>query len=140
MKKLSTFVFTLFVAASVAACSSSPTAPSTPTTVTLAPGQTTQIGALAVKFVGVTIDTRCPGDALCIQAGDAYVAFETSHLGGRREFELQLLNPTAKSTTHGDYSIALEDLTPYPFASMPFPKSDYRAKVTVARDISPAGR
>ena len=78
MRTLSTFVFTTLIAASIAACSSSPTAPTNPTVVTMAPGQSTQVGALSLKFIGVTIDTRCPANALCIQVGDAFVALETT--------------------------------------------------------------
>lgn len=138
MKKLSTFVCTLLVAATMAACSSSPTAPTGPTAVTLAPGQSTQVGALAVKFIGVTIDTRCPADAMCIQVGDAYVSLETVMLGGHRAFELQLLNPTKRSTTHGNYSIELVEVSPYPLASRPPSPADYRVTLRVARDIAPA--
>lgn len=136
MKKLSTFVFTALLTITMAACSSSPTAPSQPTSVTLAPGQFTQVGALGVKFVGVTLDTRCPADAMCIQMGDAFVALETVMLTGRRTFELQLLNPTNRSTTHGSYSIELMELTPYPFAGQPIAPGDYRVKLAVAKNIT----
>jgi hypothetical protein len=134
MRTLSTFVFTTLIAASMAACSSSPTAPTDPVIVTMAPGQSTEVGALSVKFVGVTIDTRCPANALCIQVGDAFVALEATVLGGRREFELQILNPTKRSTTHGDYSIELQDVTPYPFGE-PIKPADYRVTLRIARDI-----
>lgn len=140
MRKLSTFVFTVLIAASMAACSSSPTAPTGPTTITLAPGQSTQVGSLGVKFIGVTIDTRCPADVMCIQMGDAFVALETVMLGGHRAFELQLLNPTARSTTHGNYSIELTEVSPYPFSNRPISPADYRVTLRVARDISPAAR
>ena len=140
MRKLSTFLFTALIAAAMAACSSSPTAPTGPTPVTLAPGQSTQVGSLAVKFIGVTIDTRCPADAMCIQMGDAFVALETAMLGGRRAFELQLLNPTHRSTTHGSYSIELTEVNPYPFSNRPIAPADYRVTLRVARDISPAVR
>ena len=137
MRTLSTFVFTTLVAASIAACSSSPTAPTEPAILTMAPGQSTQVGALSVKFIGVTIDTRCPANAFCIQAGDAYVALETFVLGGRRDFELQALNPTKRSTTHGEYSIELQEVSPYPFGE-PIKPADYRVKLRIAKDIKPA--
>ena len=138
MKKLSLFVCTSLLAVVTAACSS-PTEPSEPTAVTLAPGQSTQVGGLSVKFVGVTLDTRCPADVMCIQAGDAFVKLETMALGaGQRSFELQLLNPTQRTTTHGSYSIELLELNPYPFLSQPFPPAAYRVTVRIARDISPA--
>src|SRR5689334_22822466 len=99
----------------------------------MAPGQSTQVGALSVKFIGVTIDTRCPANALCIQAGDAYVALEAILLGGRRDFELQALNPTKRGTTHGDYSIELQEVTPYPFGE-PIRPADYRVRLRIAKD------
>jgi len=138
MRNLSTFLFTTLIAASIAACSSSPTAPTDPTIVTMAPGQSTQVGALSVKFVGVTIDTRCPANALCIQVGDAFVALETTVPGDNREFELQILNPAKRSTTHGSYSIELQDVSPYPFGE-PIKPADYRVTLRIARDIEPAG-
>ena len=104
----------------------------------MAPGQSTQVGALSVKFVGVTIDTRCPADAFCIQVGDAFVALETTVLGGKRAFELQILNPTNRSTTHGGYSIELQEVSPYPFGSQPIKAADYRVKLRIAKDIEPA--
>jgi len=137
MRKLSTFLFTVLVAASFAACSSSPTAPTDPALVTIAPGQSAQVGALSVKLVGVTIDTRCPANAFCIQVGDAFVKLEIASLGARRELELQLLNPTNRSTTHGNYSIELTEVTPYPFGS-PIAPGDYRVTLRIARDIEPA--
>lgn len=137
MRKLSTFLFTVLLAAVAAACANSPTAPGDPTTVTMAPGQSTQVGSLSVKFVGVSIDTRCPANAVCIQVGDAFVKLEVSSLGSRREFELQLLNPTNRSTTHGAYSIELKEVSPYPFGS-PISPADYRVTLRIAKDIEPA--
>ncbi len=133
MRRLSTFVFTLLVAATAAACTTAPTAP-VEATLTLAPGQTSGVGALTVKFIGVTIDTRCPGDAICIQAGDAYIALEASVAATRRAFELQLLNPMNQETEIRGYEIEVEELSPYPFASLPpIRQSDYRVKLKVHR-------
>ena len=103
---------------------------------TLAPGQSTQVGALSVKFIGVTIDTRCPANALCIQVGDAFVALETTVLGAKREFELQILNPTKRSTTHRNYFIELQEVSPYPFGE-PIKPADYRVTLRIARDLAP---
>ena len=96
MRRLSTILFTVMTLAAAAACSSSPTAPVN-STFTLAPGQSQVVGSITVKFVGVTEDTRCPINAMCIQVGDAYVALEVSAPGTRRELELQLLNPTKRA-------------------------------------------
>jgi hypothetical protein len=140
MKTLSLFLSTILLVASTAACEESPTAPSDPANVTMAPGQSTQVGTLSIKFVGVTIDTRCPAGAVCIQAGDAYVALEATASGSRRAFELQLLNPTKRATTHGAYSIELQTLSPHPFASQPIDPAAYRVTLRIAQDIAPAQR
>lgn len=138
MKNLSTFLFTTLIAASMAACASSPTAPADPAILTMAPGQSAQVGALSVKFVRVTSDTRCPANALCIQAGDVFVALETTVLIGRRAFELQL-DPAKRGTTHGTYSIELQEVNPYPFGQ-PIKPEDYRVKLRIAKDSEPARR
>jgi hypothetical protein len=137
MRRLSTFVctsLTLTLAlATTAACTSSPTAPVN-TTFTLAPGQSNTVGILTVKFVGVTIDTRCPINALCIQVGDAYIALEASVPGTHRAFELQLLNPLNRATELRGYTIEAEELSPYPFTLMPTHPDDYRVRLRVYRD------
>lgn len=133
MRRLSTFLFTLIVAAAGAACSSVPTTP-VEATLTLAPGETGAAGTLAVKFIGVTIDTRCPGDAFCIQMGDAFVALEASVATTRRAFELQLLNPMNQATEIRGYEIGIESLSPYPFASLPpIRHEDYRVTLKIQR-------
>ncbi len=137
MRILSTFVLTTLVAASITACASSPTAPGAPTNVTMAPGQSAQVGTLSVKFIGVTSDSRCPANATCIQAGDVVVALETRVLAGERAFELQL-TPPKRGTTHGSYSIELQEVSPYPFGT-PIKPEDYRVKLRIAKDIETAG-
>lgn len=132
MTRLSSFVFTALTLAAAAACTSAPTAP-VDTTVTLAPGQASSVGSLTVKFIGVTIDTRCPANALCIQVGDAHVALEASALGTRRAFELQVLNPMNRETEIRGYTIAIEELSPHPFLPMPIEPGDYRVKLRVTR-------
>jgi hypothetical protein len=126
--------FSILAFAVLFAACSSPTNPSELGVVTLAPGESGSARGLTVKFLGVTSDSRCPGDATCITAGDATVAVETSSLGSRRAFELQLNNLANKSTTHGRYRISFDALAPYPFASrgniLP---ADYRATFRVTR-------
>jgi hypothetical protein len=132
MTRLSPFVFASVLAVTAAACASSPTAP-IDTTVTLAPNKTSVIGNLSVKFIGVTIDTRCPANALCIQAGDAYIALEATVASTRRSFELQVLNPTRREVDFRDYTIAVESLSPHPFLPMPIEPEDYRVTLRVTR-------
>jgi hypothetical protein len=113
------------------ACSPSPTAP-IETTVTLTPGESARISTLTIQFIGVTIDTRCPANAFCIQAGDAYVALEASAQGTSRAFELQLLNPVNRQADVRGFTIAVEELSPYPFGD-PIPPGAYRVRLRVSR-------
>ncbi len=122
----------LVIAVLFAACSSSPTAPGEPHSVTLAPGESASILDLNVTFIRVTSDSRCPGDATCITAGDASVAIATTWLGSQREAELWLNNPASQSATHGRYRITFDALAPYPFASRGILPADYRATFHVS--------
>jgi hypothetical protein len=100
----------------------------------LAPGESAKVtGAdVRVRFVGVQGDSRCPADAICIQGGDAIVRVEVlASTGGASTYDLH----TAKiePVRHGEVSIALVELTPYPFASRPTQPGDYRATLRVTR-------
>ncbi len=127
-------VFLVFLAALVSSCKSSPNAPSDPATLTLAPGASGTVGTLKVTFVRVTGDSRCPGDALCITAGDAQVALETTYLGAKHSNELALVAAAKRAVQRGTYTITFDALTPYPFASLgPVAPSAYRATFKVER-------
>jgi hypothetical protein len=79
-------------------------------------------------------DSRCPGDAICVTAGDATIRI---HVSDRRvitivdKYELRIYS--AKSVNHGDVTITLVDLAPYPFHSRPFDPSEYRATLRITR-------
>ncbi|HEV7700623.1 MAG TPA: hypothetical protein VGO43_10385 [Pyrinomonadaceae bacterium] len=69
---------------------------------------------LAVKFVNVVEDSRCPMNAKCIWAGNAKVRVTLSSRGRRsRTFEL---NSTLEPRTihFGDYTVTFESLTQKP--------------------------
>ena len=102
--------------------------------VTLAPGQTTRIegAALTVRFEGVTGDSRCPGDAICITGGDAQVhVVVTPVAGARRDYTLH--TGDMRPVTHGGVTVALVELMPYPFSSRPINPADYRATLRLTR-------
>src|SRR5690242_3025396 len=101
----STYLFLIgaIVAASAIACSSMPTAPTDPAVVTLAPGASTTYGSLKVTFVRVTGDSRCPGDATCIVAGDAQAAIELDGLGPAQSAEIFLVDPSKRTITHANF-------------------------------------
>ena len=92
--------------------------------------------ALAVTFVTVTEDYRCPRDVVCIQAGQATIVFRveidsfdlgdyplTLGAGQRDESNLRVEG----------YTIKLARLNPYPLNSKPNEPNDYLAYFAVAK-------
>jgi hypothetical protein len=101
---------------------------------TLGPGQTAAIERknLSLRFDGVTGDSRCPADALCILGGSATVKLTvTGRSGASREirFETGLL----KAVAHDSITLELVQLAPYPFSATPIRHEDYRATIRVKR-------
>jgi hypothetical protein len=134
MRSIHPFLIGAIVAASAIACSSMPTAPTDPAVVTLAPGASTTYGALKLTFVRITGDSRCPGDAICIVAGDAQAAVQIDGFGPQQSAELFLVEPSKRTVTRGDYTITFDALTPYPFVSQgPIAPGAYRATFTISR-------
>ena len=114
-----------------------PTGPTVPINrqFTLAPGEAAAIEdtGLRVQFVGVTSDSRCPADAVCVWAGDAVAAVRLFDGDARREADLHTHDAAQASVTHGDVRIALVELQPYPFSSRPTQPSDYRVTLEARR-------
>ena len=101
--------------------------------VVLGPGGQTSIGGVSLRFEGVTDDSRCPADALCIQGGDAIVRIAVTPAGGAR-VDLELHTGDMKPVTYRGLTIALVQLVPYPFSSLPpIGPQDYRATLRVTR-------
>jgi hypothetical protein len=88
--------------------------------------------AVAVEFVRVSSDSRCPADAICIQAGDAVVQVRVTG-GGVGEYELFTNDRTKSSVTHAAVRIELVRVEPYPFTSRPIDPANYRATFVVTR-------
>jgi hypothetical protein len=120
---------------SATGCSeNTPTAP-TPveSEIVLAPGEQSVVAAdLSVRFVEVTGDSRCPGDALCITGGDAIVRIDvtTDDINATRDLHTGSMQPV----TVDGVRIELLQLAPYPFSSRgPIDPADYRATLRVVR-------
>jgi len=116
----------------------SPTGPTVPLNerFTLAPGDTAVIDGTdtRVQFLRVSGDSRCPGDAVCIQGGDALVHVRVYDDRSPVEYELHTGDSSQASAMHGLLTIALQELQPYPFSSRPpIAAGDYRATLTVTR-------
>ena len=115
----------------------SPTGPSVSFNqqVTLAPGQAASVDGADVhlQFVGVTGDSRCPADAICIQGGDALVHVRASGGSSATTYELHTGNASLASATFGSVRFSLVQLQPYPFSSRTIAPDDYRATLEVTR-------
>jgi hypothetical protein len=100
--------------------------------VVLAPGQTTEIAAgLSLRFIGVTGDSRCPADALCVQGGDAVVRISILSNGSTAERDLH--TGTMQPVTFEAVRVELIQLEPYPFSSRTIRPDEYRATLRVTR-------
>jgi hypothetical protein len=120
-----------------AGCASrTPTAPGGPLSVqvVLAPGDSIQIQGTAVRlrFQGVTDDSRCPGDALCIWGGDAQVRIDVVP-SRTPPATYDLHTATQQPVRHQDLTIDLVELAPYPFSSRRIAPNDYRATFRITR-------
>ena len=130
------FYSAIFCLLAMTACADK--SPATPSPVSrevvLAPGQAVAVGeaGITLRFDGVSGDSRCPGDAICITGGDALVriAVIPTH-GGGQAYDLH--TGDMRPVTHADLTIALVELAPYPFSSRPIEPADYRATLRVSR-------
>jgi hypothetical protein len=131
------FITALVGALLVSACAS--TGPGTPTgpvnaQLVLAPGQSAAVinTDVQVRFDGVTGDSRCPADAFCIQGGDAIVRVQVVPANGAsRSYDLH--TGSLQPVRHDDLTIALENLTPYPFSNRTIAPDEYRATLRITR-------
>ena len=101
----------------------------------LAPGQfgTIEGTSARVQFVEVTSDSRCPLNAICIQAGDAVIAVSMLDEHGSNRYELRNDDPTRRSVLHRDLRVEFVDLRPDPDTNRPTAPADYRATLRVSR-------
>jgi hypothetical protein len=86
--------------------------------------------AFSVRFVGVTGDSRCPVDVVCVTGGDAVVEIGAR---SRRSLEThyELHTGDLKPVRHGTLTIALLRLDPDRFSSETIPPKEYRATLRV---------
>lgn len=127
----------LIVALVAAGCTGPrPTAPSAPERqqVTLAFGQSTAItgSPVVLRFDGVENDSRCPGDALCLTAGNAQVRVSILTSTTTRAYDLHTAD--TRPFVYDSWTVSLVELAPYPFSSLPpIQPADYRATLVVTR-------
>jgi hypothetical protein len=87
-------------------------------------------GGPAVTFAEVVEDSRCPVDAVCIQAGRATVRLAVEHGGLREELRLST-REGAVADTIGGFEVRLVALLPAPRAAAPTPRDAYRVSLQV---------
>jgi len=117
-----------------AACDDAPSGPSDVglgEEVQLAPGESVLVGndGLRVSFRGITEDSRCPADALCVSVGQVVADLEA----GRRTKVARMLRPGEALRVEGR-RIDLVRVEPYPCSDAPIDPASYRATVVVSRD------
>jgi hypothetical protein len=116
-------------------CDESPTAPTIPLNreFELGLGQSAVIEdvSLSVRFNGVSNDSRCPADVVCILGGDALVHVTATSRQSTRDYELH--TGDMRPVQHESVTIALVQLQPYPFSSRTIAPGDYRVTLKVTR-------
>lgn len=83
-----------------------------------------------VTFVEVIEDSRCPIDAVCIQAGRATVRLTVDHAGRRHELELSTRDGAVADSV-GGHEVRLVALLPPPRAAEPTAPDSYRVTLLV---------
>jgi len=88
---------------------------------------------LKLTFDRVRADSRCPLDAICIQAGEAIVVLTLSQSAATpAERELRT-TPALSEASYLSYAIKLVALVPYPRSTQQIRPEDYVATLTVER-------
>jgi hypothetical protein len=122
-----------FIILAACSCSSTPAAPSAEVPLgrefSLKPGESVIIEStdLRVTFLKVVNDSRCPADAVCIQAGDAVVALRVGKAG------VELRSSSAPEAAVGAFLLRLERVEPYAYSGKTIEPGDYRAVLKVTQ-------
>lgn len=90
-------------------------------------------GKLAVKFISVLEDSRCPMNARCVWAGNAKIKIAVAV--GRRAAQIFELNSNTppQNVTVGGYRLSLQDLNPQTGQPADWPKRPIRATISVEK-------
>jgi hypothetical protein len=88
---------------------------------------------LRLTFDRVRADSRCPLDALCIQAGEAIVVLTLAQSAGAPVEQELRTTPAFSEAAYLSYVIKLVALVPYPRSAQQIRPEDYVATLTVDR-------
>jgi hypothetical protein len=116
-------------------CDEAQTSPTSPLDAefALAPGEGRRIEgeSVMVTFVGVSGDSRCPADAICVWGGSATVTIAV--VSGLSSQDYELHTGDMQPVVHNGLTIGLVQLSPYPFSARPIAPGEYRATLKVTR-------
>jgi hypothetical protein len=121
----------LIWAVALAACGRDGSAATLNAPIQLAPGQSAVFDAedLAVKFVGIDSDSRCPSDVACVWAGEIIVRLAVRK--NRRTQELSI--SSTQSLPLEDFVVTVLEVLPPPASSHRIAPADYRVTLKVTR-------
>jgi hypothetical protein len=129
------FVVLLCCLLAVTACDEKVTGPTSRlnSEFTLGPGETVAIegASLSVRFNRITGDNRCPADALCVLGGSADVSVTAISERATRDHVLR--TGDMQPVQHEAFTIALVQVSPYPFSAQTIQPQDYRVTLRVTR-------
>ena len=130
--RVAALFFCLFLVTGCDDAQTSPTAPVN-TEFTLAPGEARRIDGefVTVRFIGVSGDSRCPADAICVLGGSATVEIAVASGLSNRSYDLR--TGDMQPVVHEGLTIALVQLMPYPFSARTIAPDEYRATLKVTR-------
>ena len=118
-------------AVALAACGRDGSAATLDAPIQLAPGQSAVFDAenLAVKFVGIDTDSRCPSDVACVWAGEVVVRLSVRKDSRTKELSIK----ATQSLPVDGYSVTVLDVLPPRPSSQRIAPADYRVTLKVAR-------
>ncbi|HYN79880.1 MAG TPA: hypothetical protein VES88_00140 [Gemmatimonadaceae bacterium] len=101
----------------------------------LRPGQTARLDetAIAVSFMGVPEDSRCPADVQCVWAGNGAVSLVVTDGTGAKSTVILNTTLSPRSATVSGYEIGFTGLKPDPKQGSPIPLANYVATLRVTR-------
>jgi len=88
---------------------------------------------LRLTFDRVRADSRCPLDALCVQAGEAIVVLRLAQSASSQVEQELRTTPAFAEASYQSYVIKLVALAPYPRSTQQIRREEYVATLTVDR-------
>lgn len=136
MKKIFFFLFLMCLITLLPACSNQPDDLTADfgQEIILTPGQKVSLDddVLAMRFVEVVNDSRCPTGVQCVWAGEVSVKVEIEYQGQTKNMVLTQSGSSESQTQLLDFKIVF-GVQPYPEAEKQLKSDDYRLRLIVTR-------